>query len=116
MTHERSSGVPGPLALCSLSGNNAAALRDPWEYESDTAGIRMAQAIGTRESNKTASGPVQPFKRMDTDYRVPAAYLGVWATKKEIPGGRECALPAQPFDAKPWIYPKPIPTHFIRTA
>ena len=103
-----------------LSGNNAAALRDPWEYESDTAGIRMAQAIGSAQSDFLAGSAIHPYKASfhtgAKQYLPPAAYLGVWATKKEIPGGRECALPAQPFDAKPWIYPKPIPTHFIRTA
>ena len=102
-----------------ISGPNAYWSADPWDLTSYTGGIRQAQSIGERESDKIANKGVHPT---DTSlvtgtkpYMVPAAYMGVWATKQELPAGRECALPGQTFDPKPWIYEKPYQTCFIRT-
>ena len=94
--------------------------RDAWDIESNTGGLGQAKALGDRESAKLASTPQNPTSSTLVTgakaYQVPAAYMGVWATKTELPGGRECALPAQVFDPKPWVYDKPVPASFIRTA
>ena len=105
--------------MANLSGPNPVASRDPWDYESFSSGIRMAQSLGERESDRVAANGVQPCNSHLTTgtkaYNPPMAYMGVWATKQELPGGSECRLPAQVFDPKPIIYEKPIQARFIKT-
>ena len=94
-------------------------LQDAWNIESNTGGLHQAKALGDRESAKLASTAQNPTNStMNTGakaYQAPAAYMGVWHTKTELAGGRECALPAQVYDPKPWLYPKSVTPHFIRT-
>ena len=102
-----------------LSYPNVFGAKDPWDIESDTGGIKQARARGQLASDVIAAGKINPLNSVlntgAKTYNPPAAYMGVWATKKEMPGGLESALPPQNFTPYPWLLQKVIPPHFIPT-